>query len=75
MSKLFAFGDSHAYGQGMPDCWIDEKVPGPEHSKLSWPSVLGGMLGKEVINKYKLSTYYSYSNDHLPRPSSLSIAR
>jgi hypothetical protein len=53
MSKLFAFGDSHAYGQGMPDCWIDEKVPGPEHSKLSWPSVLGGMLGKEVINLSK----------------------
>jgi len=55
MSKLFVFGDSHAYGHGLADCWDGPKTngAGPLPSKLAWPSLLGDMLGREVINLSK----------------------
>lgn len=47
MPRLVAFGCSHTYGLGLPDCPTINNSP----SKLSFPSVLGKMLDLEVLNK------------------------
>lgn len=51
MAKLFAFGCSHTYGHGLPDCIEGKKAPGPNPSKLGWVSHIGEVLKKEVVNK------------------------
>ena len=51
MPKLFAFGCSHTYGQGLPDCIEGKKAPGPNPSKLGWVSKIGEALKKDVVNK------------------------
>ena len=51
MSRLITFGDSFTYGHGLVDCHVPPNLAGPECSKLSWPQLLGDMLGIEVINK------------------------
>ena len=51
MNKLFAFGCSHTYGHGLPDCIEQNNAPGPNPSKLGWVQKTGDLLDKEVINK------------------------
>lgn len=48
--KIIAVGCSYTYGQGLLDCHIEPNLPGPVHSKQSWPSLLGSLLEKEVVN-------------------------
>lgn len=50
MTRLIAFGCSITYGAGLPDCIVDDGYPGPEPSVYAWPSCLGSLLGKDVIN-------------------------
>lgn len=45
--KLYCFGCSLTYGQGLEDCHRDISKP----SNFAWPAVLGKMLDIEVINK------------------------
>ena len=53
--KINVFGDSHTYGDGMPDCGL--KKPWQQHSCLTWPY---HMFNKEQINNY---AYTGCSND------------
>ena len=48
---MFAFGCSHTYGHGLPDCIEGKRAPGPNPSKLGWVSHIGEVLKKEVVNK------------------------
>ena len=50
MSRLVAFGCSYTYGYGLSDCHIEPNKPGPNPSKLAWPSLLANMLDLEVVN-------------------------
>lgn len=55
MPRLIAFGCSNTYGQGLPDCHLLDKrnnlySAGPNPSKYAWPSVLGKLLNRSVIN-------------------------
>ena len=50
MSRLVTFGCSFTYGHGLEDCHIEPNKPGPNPSKLAWPSLLANMLGLEVMN-------------------------
>ena len=50
MAKLFAFGCSHTYGHGLPDCIEGKRAPGPNPSKLGWVSHIGEVLKKDVVN-------------------------
>jgi hypothetical protein len=34
----------------LPDCYIPPTEPGPNPSKLAWPSILANCLGRECIN-------------------------
>ena len=45
MPRLLAFGCSFTVGQGLPDVYPEIKP-----SSYAWPSVLGNMLGYEVVN-------------------------
>ena len=54
MSRLIAFGCSHTYGHGLPDCFIPPHRPGTDPSKLSWPYPLGELLNStETITSVK----------------------
>ncbi len=53
--KINVFGDSHTYGDGMPDCGLEK--PWQQHSCLTWPY---HMFNKEQINNY---AYTGCSND------------
>ena len=54
MSRLFAFGCSHTYGEGQVDClnyhneYGETKANNP--SQYAWPALLGKILGIEVVN-------------------------
>ena len=50
MSRLVAFGCSYTYGYGLSDCHIEPNKPGPNPSKLAWPSLLANMRDLEVVN-------------------------
>ena len=52
MSRLFAFGCSHTYGEGQVDCLVNKKNgnPSPTPSQYAWPALLGKKLDKEVVN-------------------------
>jgi lysophospholipase L1-like esterase len=50
MPRLVTFGDSATFGHGLVDCHIEPNKPGPNPSKLAWPSLLANMLGVEVVN-------------------------
>jgi hypothetical protein len=50
MSRLVAFGCSHVYGHGLPDCHIPPNLPGLKHSDLAWPSILAQKLNRECVN-------------------------
>ena len=50
-SNLFAFGCSHTYGHGLPDCLEAKNAPGPNPSKLGWISHVGESLKKDVVNR------------------------
>ena len=54
MDKLFAFGCSFTYGEGLSDCLNYKSDTGehmPKHpSKYAYPALLGKMLGKKVVN-------------------------
>lgn len=45
--RLVTFGCSYTFGQALPD------TDGTKPSNLSWPKLLGDMLGREVVNKGK----------------------
>lgn len=49
-NRLIAFGCSYTYGHGLSDCIIEGFRPGLKPSEFAWPSHLGKMLGKDVIN-------------------------
>lgn len=49
MGRLVAFGCSNTYGEGLPDCWINDQY-GPNPSKFAWPQLLADDLGLECIN-------------------------
>lgn len=52
MNRLVAFGCSITYGHGLEDCIdLTTNRAGPSPSKFAWPSILGKVLSKEVINK------------------------
>lgn len=53
MSRLIALGCSYTYGHGLPDCHIPPNKPGPNHSKLSWASILAQKLNLELVNMAK----------------------
>lgn len=53
MNRLIAFGCSHTYGEGLPDCIGTLNKPGvpiPPPSKFSWPYLLADKLSLECIN-------------------------
>jgi len=50
-SRLFAFGCSNTYGQGLKDCITQSTYPGPEPSLLAWPSIVAENLGLELSNQ------------------------
>ena len=51
MNRLVSFGCSFTFGHGLPDCYIAEhNLPGFEHSKMAWPSVLAERLNLDLIN-------------------------
>lgn len=53
MTRLVAFGCSHTYGDGLPDCvaWNDGKqVAGTASSKHVWAQLLADKLGIECVN-------------------------
>ena len=47
MSRIVAFGCSHTYGYGLPDCKEQGDVP----SKYAFPSLVANAINKEVLNK------------------------
>ncbi len=49
MSRLVAFGCSNTYGEGLPDCWINNDA-GPTPSKFAWPQLLADNLNLECVN-------------------------
>lgn len=49
MPRLVTFGCSHTYGQGLPDCWIDNRA-GPVPSNYAWPTLLAKKLNLECVN-------------------------
>lgn len=50
MARLVAFGCSHTYGTGLPDCWIDNCKSGKQPSNYAWPKILADKLGVECVN-------------------------
>ena len=54
MSKLYAFGCSHTWGEGQADClnYNDDRdqCMSATPSQYAWPALLGKMLDKEVVN-------------------------
>ena len=54
MSKLYAFGCSHTWGEGQADCLNYNNDRGQNTSatpsQYAWPALLGKMLDKEVVN-------------------------
>jgi hypothetical protein len=50
MRKLWAFGCSHTYGHGLPDCHIPPHWPGLAPSQLAWPAVLAQRLNLPCEN-------------------------
>ena len=54
MSRLFAFGCSHTYGEGQIDCLNSQGPNGivmaGKPSQYAWPTLLGKMLDKKVVN-------------------------
>lgn len=56
-NKLYAFGCSLTYGQGLVDCWDPiSKSPGTMPSKFAWPQILADKLQYKCVN---LSRYGS----------------
>jgi hypothetical protein len=52
MKRLIAAGCSLTYGHGLPDC-VDKnnkKHPGPNPSKMAWPSLIADKLNRSCIN-------------------------
>lgn len=49
MSRLITFGCSNTYGEGLPDCWVNNQV-GPYPSKFAWPQLTADSLNLECIN-------------------------
>lgn len=54
MSRLFTFGCSHTYGEGQIDCLNSQGPNGivmaDKPSQYAWPTLLGKMLDKKVVN-------------------------
>lgn len=51
MSRLIAFGCSHTFGVGLPDCYNRKKrISGKYPSKLAWPQILADKLELKCIN-------------------------
>lgn len=79
MSRLIAFGCSHTYGHGLPDCFIPPHRPGTDPSKLSWPYPLGELLNstaaavavklfKNINGNYVDMTYPTLGNITMYKP-------
>jgi hypothetical protein len=49
MSRLVAFGCSHTYGHGLPDCFIPPYNPGLTPSKLAWPNHLAKLMNIDCV--------------------------
>jgi len=47
-SRIITFGCSNTFGQGLSDCL--HAKPGDKASKLAWPSVLGRLYNRPVVN-------------------------
>lgn len=51
MEQIVAYGCSHTYGHGLPDCYDPvNHAPGPAPSKLGWVAQLGNLTGLPVFN-------------------------
>lgn len=44
ITRIVAFGCSHTYGHGLEDCIGEGGAPGPDPSKMAWPSLLAQKL-------------------------------
>ena len=53
IKRIVAFGCSHTYGHGLPDCQDGEflNLPGPKPSKIAWPELVANKLGVACINQ------------------------
>lgn len=49
MNRLIAFGCSNTYGEGLPDCWINNNA-GPTPSMFAWPQLTADALNLECVN-------------------------
>ena len=50
MPNLFAYGCSHTYGHGLPDCIDKGNTPGPYPSRQGFASHVASDLSKKIIN-------------------------
>ena len=54
IKRLVAFGCSHTYGEGLPDCIPPVELNKmPPTSKFAWPEILANKLSVECLNKSK----------------------
>lgn len=51
--RLIAFGCSYTYGHGLPDCLDNHGHPGPNYSKLAFPSLVAKKLNCDYVNLAK----------------------
>lgn len=58
--RIFAYGCSFTYGEGLKDCWVPEgekigKITGPSKgpypSAFAWPQLLSNRMELDVVNK------------------------
>ena len=56
MPNLFAYGCSHTYGHGLPDCIDKGNTPGPYPSRQGFASHVASDLSKKI----------TFQNDNLP---------
>lgn len=54
IDRIYAFGCSNTYGEGLPDCRTETPagvwLAGPKPSQLAWPSLVAQHLGKTLKN-------------------------
>jgi len=57
VKNINVFGDSHTYGDGLPDVILPHKTPWEQHSKLTWPYHI---FDNNAVNNF---SYPGCSND------------
>lgn len=64
MSRLIAFGCSYTYGEGLPDCWVNDER-GSNPSKFAWPQILSNKLNIECVNLAEAGCSNKYITDRV----------